>query len=46
MNKFFIGLNILYLKKCGITDSIDHIFARIRIDSYNPLPSEKNIDFS
>ena len=28
-------------KKKGITDSINHNFARIRIDSYNSLPIEK-----
>ena len=32
--------------KCGITDSINHTFGKIRIDSYNSLPIEKNIDFS
>ena len=32
--------------KIGITDSINHNFARIRIDSCNSLPIEKNIDFS
>ena len=28
----------------GITDSINHIFEKIIIDSYNPLPIEKIID--
>ena len=38
---------ITYLinEKSGITDIINHNFARIRIDSYNSLPIE-NIDFS
>ena len=36
-----------YLKseKSGITDSINHNFARIRIDSYNSLPTEKILTF-
>ena len=39
---------IKYLRseKSGITDSINHNFRRIRIDSYDYLPKEKNIDFS
>ena len=28
-------------EKSGIKDSINHNFARIRIDSYNSLPMEK-----
>ena len=32
-------------EESGITDSINHNFARIRIDLYNSLPIEKNIDF-
>ena len=32
--KFVIELNILLVKKNGITDSINHNFARIKIDSY------------
>ena len=40
--KFVIGLNILYVKKGGITGSINHNFARIRIESYNSLPIEKD----
>ena len=39
--KFVIGLNILQMKKNGITDSINHIFAKIRSDSYNSLPITK-----
>ena len=38
---------IKYLKseKSGITDSINHNFARNRIDSYNSLPIEKMLTF-
>ena len=32
-------------KKCDITYSINHNFARIRTDSYNPLPIEKTFSF-
>ena len=39
-------INYLIGKKSGITDSIDHNFGEIRIDSYNSLPIEKNTDFS
>ena len=46
MVKFVIELNILQVKKSGALDSINHSFARIRIDSYNSLPIETNIDFS
>ena len=35
----------LISEKRGITDSINHNFARIRIDSYNPLPIEKILVF-
>ena len=31
--------------KNGITDSINHSFAEIRIDSYNSLPIEKILTF-
>ena len=34
--KYLIG------KKCGITNSVDHNFERIRIDSYNSLPIKEN----
>ena len=33
------------LEKRGITDSINHNFARIRIDPYNSLPIEKILTF-
>ena len=39
--KFIIGLNILLVKKGGITDSINYNFTKIRIDSYNSLSIEK-----
>ena len=32
-------------QKSGITDSINHNFARIIIDSYNSLPIEKILTF-
>ena len=37
MIKFVIEL----IKKSGTTDRINHNFARIRIDSYNSLTTEK-----
>ena len=33
------------LEKSGITDSINHNFSRIRIDSYDSLPTEKVLNF-
>ena len=36
VNKYFIS------KKSGITNSINHNFGKIRIDSYNSLPLKKN----
>ena len=39
--KFVIGLNILPMKKMVFTDSINHIFGKIRSDSYNSLPITK-----
>ena len=38
-------IRYLISEKSGITDSINHNFARIRIDSYNSLPIEKTITF-
>ena len=32
-------------KKSGITDSINHNFGKITIDSYNSLPIEKILTF-
>ena len=39
--KFVIRLNILKVKKSGITKSINHNFGNIRIHSYNSLPIKK-----
>ena len=39
--KFVIRLNILKVKKSGITNSINHNFGNIRIHSYNSLPIKK-----
>ena len=44
-NAIFDRINYLIREKSGITDSINHNFARIRIDSYNPLPIEKKLTF-
>ena len=43
--KFVIKLNILQVKKGGITDSVNHNFARTRNDSYDSLPIEKILTF-
>ena len=32
-------------EKSGITDSVNNNFARIRIDSYDSLPTEKTLTF-
>ena len=45
MMQFMMRLDILQLKKSGITYSISHNFARIKIDSYNSLPIEKTLIF-
>ena len=39
------GFKNLRSKKSGYTDSINHIFARIRVDSYNSLFIEKTLIF-
>ena len=39
--KFVIRLKYLISKKIGITNSIDHNFGKIRIDSCNYLPIKK-----
>ena len=44
-NTAFDGINDFKGKKSGIGDSINHNFARIRIDSYNSLPTEKILTF-
>ena len=38
-------IRYLIIEKSGITDSINHNVARIRIDSYNSLPIEKILTF-
>ena len=38
MIKIFDNIKYLIIKKSGITDSINHNFARIRINSYNSSP--------
>ena len=38
-------IKYLISEKSGITDSISHNFARIRIDIYNSLPIEKILTF-
>ena len=38
-------IKYLMSEKNSITDCINHNFAKFRIDSYNYLPIEKNIDF-
>ena len=43
--QFMIGLDISLVKKEGIRYSINHNFARIRIDSYNSLAIEKTLTF-
>ena len=56
LSKFIIKLDIYYYKICdrvkyllsetsGITSSIEHNFAIIRIDSYNSLLIEKRLTF-
>ena len=38
-------IKYLISEKKGITDSVDHNFARIRIDSYDSLPFKKVLSF-
>ena len=44
--KIFYKIRYLISKKCGITNSINHNFGKIRIGLYNSLPIKKNIHFS
>ena len=46
LDKICDSIKYLISEKGGITDIINHNFARIRIDSYNSLPVQKNNDFS
>ena len=44
-NAIFDWIKCLICEKNGITDSINHKFGRIWIDSYNSLPREKALTF-
>ena len=44
-DEIFDRIKYLISKKSGTTDSINHNFVRIRIDSYNSLPIEKTLTF-
>ena len=44
-DKFWNRIKYLIREKSGITDSINHNFTKIRIDSYNYLPIEKKKTF-
>ena len=44
-NAIYDRINYLISEKSGITDSINHNFARIGIDSCNSLPIEKKLTF-
>ena len=45
-NEIYNRIIYLISEKSDITNSINHTFARIRIDLCSSLPTEKNIDFS
>ena len=40
------GVKYLISEEIDITDIVNHNIGKIRIDSYNYLPIEKEIDFS
>ena len=44
-NKIFDRIKYILSEKSGITDSVNHNFGKIRIDSYNSLPIEKILTF-
>ena len=44
-NEIYNRIIYLISEKSGITNSINHIFARIRIDLYSSLPTEKILTF-
>ena len=44
-DKIFDKIKYLICEKSGITESINHNFGKIRIDSYNSLPIEKILTF-
>ena len=43
---FYDKIKYLINKKSAVTDSINHNFGKIKTDSYNSLPIEKNTEFS
>ena len=45
MYNAILRINHLISEKSGITDSINHYFARLRIDSYNCLPIENKLTY-
>ena len=44
-NKIYDRIRYLLSEKSGIKDSISYNFVRIKIDSYNSLPTEKILTF-
>ena len=44
-NEIYDRVRYLISEKCDITNSINHNFARISINSYNSLPIEKILTF-
>ena len=44
-NAIYNRIKYLITEKSRITDSVNHNFARIRIDPYNSLPTEKILTF-
>ena len=41
----YSGVRYLISDKSGVTYSINHNFARVKIDSYNSLPKKKTVTF-
>ena len=41
LDKIYNNIKHVISKNCVITNSINHNFGRIRIDSYNSLPTKK-----
>ena len=41
LNTIYDRINYLVSEKSGVTYSVNHDFIRIKIDSYNSLPTEK-----
>ena len=44
-HRIYCRINYLIGEKSNYKNVINHNFARIRIDSYNPLPTEKTLSF-